>query len=187
MSFHFKCKNKPQKGLFLEDKDLEKVVVERFNQAKRYVFVGWRFTGHGHHVWQEIHEKWPEKDIFLIEIFKKNCDDLERMEVPFVKVILGDVRKYREIFQPKKGDFLVWQHGPEHISLEEAEKTVGEMKEDFDAIFLETPYGSYPQGAMYGNIHETHISLWKEGEYHNLGFRTSRTTETYIAGYWEKH
>jgi hypothetical protein len=82
---------------------------------------------------------------------------------------------------------FLWQHGPEHVSKDEAIKTFERLNPYFKYMMIETPHGVNHQDEMYGNVYEKHISHWTFEDYINLGFKSTlyagQNHDAFIFGY----
>jgi hypothetical protein len=73
----------------------------------------------------------------------------------------GDVRRVGEIFEPQSFDFILWLHGPEHVTREEFMKLRPVLEErSAHGVMYQAPIGDRPQGGdLYGNPYEKHLSV----------------------------
>ena len=106
-----------------------------------------------------------------LEIFKSNADRMRRHEI-INKLIQGDVRKldqYKDL--DEKYDWIVWHHGPEHVTKKEFEQTLPMLLAKARiGIWLGAPNGEWRQGAIHGNPNEKHVYHWTDKEWEDYGF-----------------
>jgi hypothetical protein len=65
-------------------------------------------------------------------------------------------------------NIVMWGDCIEHLTKEDGHRVLSTLKKDHGVSFVTTPRKFMPQGKVYGNPHETHVSVWgaKElGEY----------------------
>ena len=96
-----------------------------------------------------------------------------------------DIRNWNEYC-----DLVIWQDGPEHMTMSDAQETIDRLKLLANKIIISTPKGEYVQGEMYGNKYEMHLSIWELEDYNKIGFTAkpyrTRGGTMGIIGYWEK-
>ena len=131
-------------------------VNELFKELKTILMVGWRHDSDKTFVDYLISQN---KDVTIVEIYEPN---LKSITQPTIKVICDDIRNYTP---DKNYDLFLWQHGPEHVSKEDAIKTFERLTPYFKYTMIETPHGVNHQDEMYGNIYEKHISYWSFDDY----------------------
>lgn len=135
------------------------------------------FLNVGFHDWQDIRRHWwikicEENNIEwkILEIFNENVDDAIEKGCPKNKIIRGDildVEKYDAV------DCLLFWHGPEHIKKDVFLKKLPEIEKKVNKLLIfGMPLGYEPQGMVYGNKHEIHVSEWQPEEWENLGYNT---------------
>lgn len=179
MSYTFTSKNKN----YANNEDLSHSIKDRdslneiFEKSKTILMVGWRYDSDASFVDFMIDQG---KNVTIVEIYEPNTKNV-RSEV---EIHCADILNFNI---EKQYDMLLWQHGPEHVFKSEALDFVDRVKGKFKHIVFETPYGHNPQGEMYGNIYETHVSEWEESDYIKLGFSyvkyAGTTNEAFIIGY----
>ena len=157
-------------------------VNELFKELKTILMVGWRHDSDKTFVDYLISQN---KDVTIVEIYEPN---LKSITQPTIKVICDDIRNYTP---DKNYDLFLWQHGPEHVSKEDAIKTFERLTPYFKYTMIETPHGVNHQDEMYGNIYEKHISYWSFDDYINLGFKSTLYAginhDAFIFGYKVNH
>lgn len=73
------------------------------------------------------------------------------------QVIHGDARKILEHVQPGTYDVIFWDHGPEHVSVDDLKiATQAIISAAGRLVIYCCPWGAWPQGATGGNEHEEH-------------------------------
>jgi hypothetical protein len=159
----------------------KKNIDELFHSSKIVNFVGWRpDTGFDVFLNNENFEK-----INVIEIFSPNAQYLSRQNIPKVFVYNKDVKDVLEFLPETDFDCLVWQDGPEHLRMSESISLLNALKTKFKKIIIATPKGEFPQGALFGNPAEEHLSSWEIKDYESIGFTCSVIGENFLIGYWK--
>ena len=87
-------------------------------------------------------------------------------------VVLADVRQAAALELPHY-DVAFWWHGPEHVTLAELPVALAALETLADLVVLACPWGRSPQGAVYGNPHEAHVSELSPEAFNRWGYRTS--------------
>ncbi len=153
-------------------------VNEMFNKSKSILMVGWRHDSDKTFVEYLLSQ---EKELTIVEIYEPNIRSITYNNV---NVVCDDIRKYTPI---KNYDMFLWQHGPEHVSKEEATETFNRLNQYFKYMVIETPNGYNHQDEMYGNIYEKHISHWTINDYNELGFNSTlyagKNHDAFLFGY----
>jgi hypothetical protein len=181
MSYHFGGEPERPADIGILDHDPE--MRDRLNAAvvgnDTIVCVGWR-KGSGYTRYDHLCSR--NKRVVLVEIFEKNCRDFTK---PYdnIEIFHSDIKDYVDVMS-KQADVLLWQHGPEHMTMEDAVAVIGKMKSKFKKIIIEMPIGVYKQGTLYGNKHERHLSTWYLDDMVNLGFEVTTARKGGI-GLWE--
>jgi hypothetical protein len=107
--------------------------------------------------------------ITLLEVFKPNVDYWKSSGL-IDEVVEGDVRTFDS---DKKFDVVFWWHGPEHIKEGELLPTLSRIEEIAEKmVVLGCPWGECDQGVSYGNEFETHHTIFNEGYFEKLGYKT---------------
>lgn len=95
--------------------------------------------------------------ITILELFEGNVAYLwEKYRDPGIRVIHDDVRRADEIFT-ERFDVIFFWHGHEHLQEREVCDVLGRLEAMANLVVLGMPYGHYPQGPEYGNMHEAHL------------------------------
>jgi hypothetical protein len=131
----------------------------------------------------------------VIEIFKPNCDYFS-MNNPLVKVYNNDVTDFDKFLPVEDRDILIWQDGPEHLSIDSGKAIISQMQQDFRGIVIATPNGEYPQSNLFQNEAERHLSGWTISDYEELGFNVTEynpqgpgschPVNSFLIGYWRQ-
>lgn len=159
--------------------------------ATQAIIVGWR-NDTGYDLISELLQ--DGLSVTVLEIFPYNVAQFDLTDFD-LSVICGDVRSLENLATIHKNSMLIWQDGPEHLQLNEAKTLLNRFKKIFDSIVIATPNGPFPQGPLYGNMAEMHLSAWTQKDYDDLGFQSRLYVAKYpgapaedrtrgIIGYW---
>lgn len=111
-------------------------------------------------------------EITLLEIWRANvlhfADDQR-----FKHVICGDVRDFAKVLPDEPYDTVVWWHGPEHVTREQAETTLAALQRLAPLVVLATPWGLRENEMRDGNHYNLHLSTWYEEDFAALGYETA--------------
>ena len=97
-----------------------------------------------------------KRELVHLEVFEPNVKWIETTK-GIGSVIHGDIRDIEAHCAPKSFDFVLWLHGPEHVSWQEflALRPALEGVSRHGVIY-QAPIGDRPQGNLYGNPYEQH-------------------------------
>jgi len=98
-----------------------------------------------------------------IEIFPKYI--LPHHRALYNNFLIGNVTD----FPVEAYDLAIFGDIIEHLKKEEGESILKAYKEKCKNVLVSCPNGHYEQGEVYGNIHETHLSDWREEDFLRLG------------------
>jgi len=120
----------------------------------------------------------------ILEIWEKNVTKLQEIDTGG-SVVLGDVRKIKNIKLPlEQYDWLVWQHGPEHIRNDEFKNILPDLLQRCNiGLLIGCPNGTCYQDAFNGNPHEEHVMHWQPEDFIKLGFNVVVAHTTNIIGW----
>lgn len=129
----------------------------------------------------------------VVEIHKPNVDELfefnERCRKSdhgrafFRNIINADVRDIAKLDDLLSYDVVFWWHGPEHVPLEDFEKTMRLLERFAMRIVVAgCPWGIYNQPAVRGNPHEVHVSHLTPREFINIGYATNTIGRKNVRG-----
>ena len=107
--------------------------------------------------------------IDCLEIWPPTVEVLKARKL-YHSVICGDIADY-EISEWY--DIVVWWHGPEHMEMDRARKTIIRLRETAPIVWLATPWGDDPQGGIFDNPFNAHKSAWRPKEFEECGYRTA--------------
>ena len=99
--------------------------------------------------------------ITILEIFPPNVEHM--MKDKKLEVILGNAVSTD---LGRKFDMVLFWNGPEHVKVEKHSKcfeNLSKMTTRF--LVLGAPYGKRPQGTLYGNKYEIHVSTLTERDF----------------------
>ena len=129
--------------------------------------------------------------IDVVEIHTPNVRELEsfneRTRIAgrkwFRNIINADVRDIWKLDELLSYDVVFWWHGPEHVPLEDFEKTM-RLLERFaiKIIVAGCPWGIYHQPAVRDNPHEIHVSHLTPREFINIGYTTNTIGRKNVRG-----
>lgn len=106
------------------------------------------------------------KRVTVMEAYVPNCLHLEAQGY---SVINWDVRDFKTLWQY---ECIFWWHGPEHIRKSEFRAVLRNLEEiTTKVIVMGCPWGWYPQGEIYGNKYEKHLSHWGYSTFRSEGFK----------------
>jgi 2-polyprenyl-3-methyl-5-hydroxy-6-metoxy-1,4-benzoquinol methylase len=110
-----------------------------------------------------------------VDIYEEYFKHIEA-DVPYV-VVKQDIRKLREIFQPKSFDLVIALDVMEHLAKEESLDVLRQCEEIAKkAVIIETPKGYLPTNMDItghgGHEWQTHRSEWEPEEFERLGYKT---------------
>jgi hypothetical protein len=88
--------------------------------------------------------------------------------------IVGEIGHYDLVFL---GDVI------EHFTKEDGLRLIDKLFEKTDVIIISTPFFDYPQGPLYGNIHETHLSYWGIEDFKQYFFKTIRLNTCFVIAF----
>lgn len=120
----------------------------------------------------------------ILEIFKPYVDELRSKGF---NVIEGDVRT----IELKEYDYIVWWHGPEHISLLEGIEVTKKLKTKAkEALIYCVPWGEMASPAVDGNSANIHSSSYEPMDFLGLGMKEfhwgmTGVPNAVIIGYWK--
>jgi len=103
----------------------------------------------------------PELDfagynVTIVEAFPSNAEKIQAEFPGRYQVILSDVRAF---VPSAKYDLVIWWHGPEHVTVDEADKALATLDAaSTQWTIVGCPFGNYTQGAIYGNEYERHVT-----------------------------
>jgi SAM-dependent methyltransferase len=86
-------------------------------------------------------------------------------------LVMGDIRRTLPLLETGSVDVVLAAGVLEHLAKNEAVALVEELRRiALAAVYVQTPIGPYPQGAVGGNPHEAHRSTWTLEDWDRLGF-----------------
>lgn len=104
----------------------------------------------------------PEAHWTGIEVWEPYITQFNLPEL-YEKLLLSDARN---IDYEALGKFDVAVAGDvlEHMTAEEAKSLLEKLKVIADTVIVSIPLGHHPQGAVNGNVHETHVEDWDDAK-----------------------
>jgi len=117
---------------------------------------------------RQYHKETWTKQIDCCEVFRPYITELHNFI--YSNVIVKDIRDY--VKEMPNYDVIVLIDVIEHFEKEEGIKLIEDLfKKTNKAVIIGTPLKFSPQKAAYGNIYETHKSLWTMEEFISMGFK----------------
>lgn len=144
---------------YILEEEKQKKFLQGLKKSKNFLTIGWRYDS-GYWLFDDYVSKYFdfEKDkVIVLDAFANNLKDFTKYDVTKISC---DIRKFDAKQYDLKDVAIVWEHGPEHLTKEDAVKVINSMKEYASFIAIEMPRKEYPQGELYGNPFEKHISAW---------------------------
>lgn len=122
------------------------------------------YVGHRHDTATRWHSQFAKamlgiEEYLIVDIFKKNLDDARGTYAndPQFSFLECDIVELDKHVASERYDMIVWDGGPEHIELSDLDRTLEMLKKLCKtSLYLCCPWGSWPQDAMGGNVHERH-------------------------------
>jgi len=175
----------------------EKEKMDKFliglQKSKKFLTIGWRYDS-GYWLFDDYVSKYFTFDtdqVYVLDAFCKNLEDFNKYNVT---KICCDIRDFDYKKYSLNDVAIIWEHGPEHLIKKEAVKVINSMKKYASFIAIETPRGEYPQGELYGNPHEKHLSSWDFEDYKTYfpDFTTWHNDDHnpplgVLGAFWSKH
>jgi len=150
----------------------EKSIVKLFNETelsniKTFLNIGFRnWNDLRNHWWIKICEE-NNIDWKIVEIFEKNVKDALISGCPKDKIFEGNILNVDSL--PETDCIFFW-HGWEHLLKKDAVDTIKKLELKYKYLVFGMPLGEEPQGEIYGNPHEKHISSWTSNEWKSMGY-----------------
>jgi hypothetical protein len=148
---------------------LEPLVANFLTDAKSCLYIGFRADSSTS--FMDDLKPYGINNFYILEIFPANFKSIQNLSN--TTLIPGDVRNVKQLckefnIQP---DLTLWAHGPEHLE----EKYLDDVLQDLthvtkQLVLCSAPYGHHPQGSMYGNKHEAHVTTFGEQIFQRNGY-----------------
>jgi hypothetical protein len=124
--------------------------------------------GKGCSFWDEIRRAGCRMTV--VEVYEKNVRDLECEMMDGETIIHADIRDW---IPPEKYDLVMWWHGPEHTTQDEAEMVIIKLwSVTAGWLVCGAPWGNMPQDEAYGNPAEKHLWDVEPEFFRDLGMET---------------
>lgn len=149
-------------------------IKEQLDRPQSFLYIGWR---------RDCSPWWYDRlckelevtRVGVMEIFPKNIIDLQNEVLAGrydATVTAGDVREIDRYFSAGEWDVIFWDHGPEHVTLEDLKTTTEKLCNVAGKLVIYCcPWGDWPQGIEDMNEHEIHLSSMTDEYLTELGFR----------------
>lgn len=128
--------------------------------------------------WQKVFSsRIGASKLAVLEIDIGNCNEFRKRKKDYdCDVYHGDVREIGQHVTPGQYDVIFWDHGPEHVSWEDLQKTTPNLIEYAGKILVYCcPLGVWPQGPEGGNVHEEHKNYVTTEQFTQLGLEIITT------------
>lgn len=133
------------------------------------------FLNIGFHNWEDPRNHWWINicnrngiDWKIMEIFPPNIDRAIKAGCPSDRIFHGDILDHKSY---GKYDCIMFWHGPEHIHKLDWLNNIQQIESHANKLVIfGMPLGEEPQGAVYGNPAEEHVSAWEPNEWESLGY-----------------
>lgn len=148
---------------------IEPLVSNFLKDAKICLYIGFRNDSSTSFI--EDLKPYGIDKFFILEIFPGNFKVIQSLS--HTMLIPGDVREVRRLCREYNvvPDLTLWAHGPEHLEEKYLDTTLKDLIEVTKQLVICTaPYGSHPQGSMYGNRHEAHVTVFGEQIFQRNGY-----------------
>lgn len=133
------------------------------------------FINVGFHNWEDRRRHWwieickhNNIDWTIVEVFEGNVIDTIQKGCPEDKIIHMNIKNVNDL---PDSDCLMFWHGPEHLLKSEFLEILPELENKYKNLIFGMPFGEEPQGPVYGNPHEEHVSAWEPIEWQELGYK----------------
>jgi len=148
---------------------LIETVPELIESPGKLLYVG--ANKNRHHYMKELYDAGNE--ISVLEVWEPYVDGIRHKEM-ISSINIGDIREVSDIeLKYSMYDYVLWWHGPEHITIHELAKTLYHIEKITKSIvILGSPWGKYPQGVVNGNPFETHEAYLDQKDYNQYGYET---------------
>jgi hypothetical protein len=154
MSYKFRPDN------MLSDKPFKERVDNNIELCKNILVVGWRQDS-GYDLFDYLT---TFANVHLVEIFQPYLDKFIKNH-PKLTIECNDIRNIDQ----SGYDGIIWQHGPEHLTIDQSNHLINDWKKTARIIVVEVPNGVCPQESNI-NTAENHISTWYAINLVNIGF-----------------
>lgn len=104
----------------------------------------------------------------IMEIFKTNISDAVKAGCPKDRIFQGNI-----LDDAAYGNYdcILFWHGPEHVHKTQWLKCLPSIEKHANKLIIfGMPLGEEPQGQVYGNPAEEHVSAWEPNEWKSLGY-----------------
>lgn len=134
------------------------------------------------HTGRWIRKDFPSAIITGVEIHEDTFWAMDKS--PYSRVHLGDAVGFLKTHG--LWDVVVAAELVEHLPKEEGHELLDLLKVNAGIAIVTSPIGFHPQGKLYGNPHQVHLSGWTDEEMRKLGWATwvLRTDFACSLGIW---
>lgn len=102
----------------------------------------------------------------VLEIFQPNVDTMLQYGIDAFCMNVLDIATLDKTY-----DAIIWLHGPEHITWDQFLNVRHDIEKKANVLTLyQTPLGEYPQGELYDNPYEKHVSSLYPEMFSKLGY-----------------
>jgi hypothetical protein len=148
-------------------------IPELFGQAGTVLYIG--ANTKWFHLGRQLHQ--ARHEVTVVEVWQPYIDELQ--ESPLRKLmahlVQGDVREIDGVALPHDVfDWVIWNHGPEHVACEELKPTVGKLEALAGrAVIMGCPWGIVRHGCYHGNIYARHLCFLYPADFEELGYEAA--------------
>lgn len=108
------------------------------------------------------------KTFTILEVYPDNCKLMRQNNFNVIEMNVLDIKTLDKNF-----DAIIWLHGPEHIEWKDFLNVRKDIEDKANHIVVyQAPIGFYPQGEIYGNPYEKHLTTLGAEMFKPLGYFT---------------
>ena len=109
----------------------------------------------------------------VLEVFPENCRIMRANGMDVIEMNVLNIRSLE-----RKFDAVIWLHGPEHITWEEFMMCRKDIESKANELIIyQAPMGEYPQGELYNNPFEKHVSTLYPEMFEELGYNVEHYSD----------
>lgn len=113
------------------------------------------------------------KTFTVLEVFPDNCKTMRDQGMDVIEMNVLDIHSMNRMF-----DAIIWLHGPEHITWDQFVLCRKDIESKANKLVIyQAPVGEYPQGVLYNNPYEQHVSILYPELFEELGYSVEHYSE----------